>query len=73
MRLLSVAVIAASLLATPALAGMPFCDGFKAGWVAAFKNRQLAPDATPACPAGSGTTFEAGFEAGMLAALRRIG
>lgn len=58
-------------LATPAFGAGTYCDGFRDGWMAAFRNRNLAPLAAPGCPAG-GSTYEQGYEAGLRAALTRI-
>lgn len=69
MRLLRVAVVA-TLLAIPTSAlASPFCDGFKAGWDAAFRERNRTPSTAPACPASSSSTYAGGYEAGLRAAL----
>lgn len=75
MRLLRVAVLSALLaIPTSALAATKtYCDGFKAGWEAAFRTRGNAPWAAPACPAPTGSnSYEGGYAAGMEAALRRM-
>lgn len=71
--LLRAAVLAAALLAIPMTASAsPFCDGFKAGWNAAFKERNRTVQTLPTCPNSSSSTYAGGYEAGLLAALRSM-
>lgn len=69
--------LALSLAGTAAIAQSgDYCAGYRAGWGAAFRNRNMPPAPTPPCPPappGQHGSFEAGFEAGMLAALQEIG
>lgn len=75
MRLLRVAVLSALLaIPTSALAQQrDFCDGFREGWVSAYrsKNRPVAP--TPPCPPTTGgRQYEKGLTAGIEAALKQM-
>lgn len=73
MRLLSVAVVTASiLLATPAFAQGTYCDGFRDGWRAAFVNRGLSVNSAPTCTSSGPNTYDRGYEAGLAAALAQI-
>lgn len=48
-----------------------FCNGFKAGWEAAFQNHGKIPAIPPICPIPSigGDSYQAGYERGLTAAL----
>lgn len=65
---------AGAATAAAAQYGNDFCPGYRAGWVAAFRNRNMPPAPTPPCPPAppGGNSFSVGFEAGMMAALAEI-
>lgn len=73
-QILTMAGLGAAAAATTARAATPFCDGFKAGFKAAYENRRMIPAIPPICPIPNlgGNTYQHGFERGMLTALAQI-
>jgi len=72
MRGYILAGLAAAFTAAPALAQSGgFCEGFRAGWAAAFQNRGMIVAVTPVCPVPpvGGNSFQVGYERGLTAAL----
>lgn len=64
--------VALAAVSSAAWAQGSFCDGFKAGWTAAFQNHGRMAALTPLCPLPplGGNSFQSGYEAGLEAALR---
>lgn len=72
----SAIAIALLLALSPAtaLAASAYCEGFAAGWKAAFETRGKLVQLTPLCPLPplGRDNYQSGYEAGLLRALSQM-